>query len=423
MTVPAQRPASTGRGLRRKAHAGDVIDEEIMGIESTHLLAGGGGDMAGFVEAGTRPVIAVNHMRACIDTVRANWPWVRGLVEDVARLDMHAMPRSPVLVASPICTEGSPSGRRSTASQRTDPWTKTRMTAWCLVRYAEVHRPEVVCGENVLDFATRWELFAGWLHVFELMGYTAQIVSVNAAHLSGPGNPAAPQLRDRLLFVLTRRGIDIDLEVRPDVLCPACGPVQGRRLWKRSARRYAGHLVGAYGRARGAYYYVCPKIGCGLACEPVTRPIRPGIDWSRPLTLVGDGRPHRKTRTPYADRTRAGIQAGLGTLQGAPFLAITRKHGGVVGLDGPIPAVTGQGNHHMLVVPGADGTVDGCGVRMLGTAEKAYAQRFTPAHRWVLTRTSADTRIRDIGGLLTGNAVSVNVAHWLAERIGHALAA
>jgi DNA (cytosine-5)-methyltransferase 1 len=180
--------------------------------------------------------------------------------------------------------------------------------------------------------------------------------------------------------VLARKGIDVDLEVRPYAMCPACGPVQGDRVWKRSARRFSGHLIGEYGLERGAYYYVCGI--CWQPAKPIAQPIAPGIDWSKPMTYVRDGRPNRKRYTPYVQNTRDRIQAGLDALGGEPFVALSRNHGTFVHLDGPVPAVTGQGNHHMLVKPGSCGTVDGCQVRMFGTSEKAYAQRFAPDYRF-----------------------------------------
>ncbi|WP_165963930.1 DNA cytosine methyltransferase [Actinomadura sp. KC216] len=134
-----------------------------------------------------------------MQTVLLNRP-VHGIVEDVSRLDMLSVPGADVLVASPICTEAAPAGGNAVRQQRQQPWAATRATAWCLIRYAEIHRPAVIVGENVLRFA-RWDLFEPWLKVFEAMNYTAQIVSVNAAHVSSPGNPAAPQVRERLVFV------------------------------------------------------------------------------------------------------------------------------------------------------------------------------------------------------------------------------
>ncbi|RFS81495.1 DNA cytosine methyltransferase [Actinomadura spongiicola] len=391
-------------------------------LTSVHLMAGGGGDLAGFALAGYDTLAAVNHLQAAVQTVLLNRP-VNGIVEDVSRLDMLSLPGADVLVASPICTEAAPAGGNAVRQQRQQPWAATRATAWCLIRYAEIHRPAVIVGENVLRFA-RWDLFEPWLKVFEAMNYTARIVPVNAAHISSPGNPAAPQVRERLVFVLARRGIEVDLEVRPAARCRVCGPVQGVRCWKPTATRIAGHLIGDYdpGTGRhGAYYYLCPA-GHGRV-EPATTAMAPGIDWSLPMRLVADG--HR--RGPYAPATRARIRHGLTRWDGRPFVAILRRHKLSEPLDGPVATITAAGTHHMLVQPGDDRTIDGCRVRMFTTPEKAYAQRFPDSWKFVTRFPKAD---RDKvphgatpGGLLTGNAVPSNIAEWAGGRIKYALTA
>jgi hypothetical protein len=40
--------------------------------------------------------------REVIATIRANYPAVRGIVEDVVRLNMRRLVKTPVLVGSPI---------------------------------------------------------------------------------------------------------------------------------------------------------------------------------------------------------------------------------------------------------------------------------------------------------------------------------
>ncbi|GAB3977573.1 hypothetical protein GCM10029978_067650 [Actinoallomurus acanthiterrae] len=385
-------------------------------------MAGGGGDLAGFALAGYEPVAAVNHLQAAVQTVWLNRP-VRGYIEDVSRLDLLSLPRADVLAGSPICTEAAPAGGNAVRKQREKPWTATRATAWCLIRYAEVHRPAVIVGENVLRFA-RWELFEPWLKVFEAMGYTATVMPVNAAHISSPGNPAAPQVRERMIFVLAQRGIEVDLEVRPEAICEWCGLVEGRRVWKPAAMRIAGHRIGEYdpgNSKRGAYYYVCPW-GHGRV-TPVTQPMEPGIDWSQPMTFVADG--HKNG--PYSPATRWRIQHGLQRWDGKPFVAVIRRNKLSESLDGPVATVTAGGGHHMLVLPGPDMAVDGCCVRMFTTMEKAYAQRFPSGWRFITTFPKADRdkvpRSATAGGLLTGNAVPSNVAQWVGERIKCGLAA
>lgn len=389
-------------------------------LSSVHLMAGGGGDLAGFALAGYDTIAAVNHLQAAVQTVMLNRQ-VYGIVEDVSRLDMLSLPGADVLVGSPICTEAAPAGGNAVRKQSAKPWAATRVTAWCLIRYVEIHRPAVVIGENVLRFA-RWELFEAWLKVFEAMGYVATLVPVNAAHVSSPGNPAAPQMRERLIFVLARRGLKVDLEVCPDAVCAACGPVRGVRVWKPAAARIAGHLIGEYdtGSKSGAYYYACPG-GHGRV-EPVTAAMAPGIDWSQPMTLVADG--HR--RGPYVAQTRARIQHGLTRWGGEPFVAIIRRNKLSESLGGPVATITAGGNHHMLVLPGAERTVDGCRVRMFSTTEKAYAQRFPKGWKFITAFPQADKdkvpKSATAGGLLTGNAVPSNLAQWAGERIKYALA-
>lgn len=392
-------------------------------LTSVHLMAGGGGDLAGIALAGMKPLAAVNHLQAAVDTVKLNRPQILGVTEDVSRLDIFDLPGAEVLVGSPICTEAAPAGGNAVRRQSSKPWVATRATAWCLIRYAEVHRPAVILGENVLRFA-QWELFEAWLKVFQAMGYTAKVVPVNAAHISSPGNPPAPQKRERLLFVLARGGIDVDLEVRPEAICDACGPVLGERFWKSGAAQIAGHLIGEYDTGsgkHGAYYYICPA-GHGRV-EPVTAAMGPGIDWSQPMTLVADG--HRGG--PYAANTRARIQHGLTRWGGEPFVVINRRNKWSEPLDGPVATITAGGNHHMLVRPGPDLTVDGCSVRHFTTAEKAYAQRFPDGWNFVSAFPKADRdkvpKSATVGGLLTGNAVPSNVAEWAGVRIRYGLAA
>jgi hypothetical protein len=89
----------------------------------------------------------------------------------------------------------------------------------------------VVIEENVLRFA-RWELFEAWLKVFESMGSTATLIPVNAAHVSSPGNPAAPQMRERLNFVYL------------DTFEPF-GPVLGLEMFLRAV--YFGRVVSLLG--------------------------------------------------------------------------------------------------------------------------------------------------------------------------------
>jgi len=239
--LQTQQPSIPGPRRLRTA------DWEAPGMSrptSTHLFCGGCGDLLAFQEAGFDPVFGANHEPTAIATLRTNFPGVRRLRCDINNLDFRRIPRSQVLAGSPICKEASPAGGNATPKQRPEledaagdddqapppQWSRTRATAWDLIRAAEIHDYDVVCGENVVDFATRWNPFNAWLNVWDALGYNPQIASVNTAHLSGPDNEAAPQHRQRILFVFTKKGLPLpDLQVRPDSWCPECGPVQGSR--------------------------------------------------------------------------------------------------------------------------------------------------------------------------------------------------
>jgi DNA (cytosine-5)-methyltransferase 1 len=371
----------------------------------THLFAGGGGDVQGFTEAGYTPQIAINHAAAAVATLGANFPGCRTKQADINNLDMRTLPRSRYLVGSPICTEVTPAGSQS--APQTQPslldqpgtqipaaqWNRTRATAWDLIRATEVHGYDAICWENVPGFASRWALFPAWLYAFQLLGYDVQLASVDAAHLG------VPQHRHRIIGAFTRRGVKIDLRVRPAVACPTCGPVVGVQQWA------VGRRTGAYGQQ---YRYVCPNRRCGHAtAAPATVGVDTAIQWDVRGRRFGDGRPNRKTFTPYEATTRAKVEAGLDRFGGAPFIVIMRKNCTVQPLDQPIGALTAEGNHHMLVRPAS--TVDECEVRMLTVREKARCQGFPDSYELHGTGTEQNRQI--------GNAVPVPAARWLAERL------
>ncbi|MFD8079010.1 DNA cytosine methyltransferase [Streptomyces sp. NPDC059718] len=385
-------------------------------VTSTHLFSGGCGDLLGFEAAGFRPVFAANHAAPAIATVRHNFPGIGYSQCDINNMDFRAIPDSRVLVGSPICKEAAPAGRHSTpgkpkpgAQNGRAPgpeWPRTRATAWDLIRAAEIHDYDVVCGENVADFATRWNLFEPWLNVWDALGYNTQIVSINAAHIGGPGNEPAPQHRHRILFCFTKKHLELpDLRVRPEAWCGRCGPVQGVQVWAKRFHAPSVRKVGTYGQ----YHYGCPNKRCGSRVEPVVRAIRDHIDLSKPDRRFGLGRSDRREFTPYKDETRRKVAVGLERFgHREPFLVILRNHCTVQSLDEPISAITAEGNHHMLVHPGR--SVDDCRIQMIPLRTKARAQRFPDGHVF-LGKTAADLTRQ------VGNAVPVSAAQWLGERV------
>lgn len=413
-------------------------------LDVTDLFCGLGGSSRGLFESGYWIRLVMNHDRVQVAAHRANHPHAEHLVEDINAFDKRSLPRTRILWGSPICTEISPSGgRRRTRGQLAlgddamqVAFERTRATALDIIAATEVHRYDAVLCENVIEFATDWELFDWWLSGMDILGYSHQIVCASSAHLGDEDNPTAPQLRDRVYIVFTRKGIPLpDLEVRPTATCPVCGPVQGRQVWRNLRRR----KIGKWGVQ---YDYRCPNRACGhLILEPAVRPIADVIDWTLPGTRIGDGRPDRKNFTPYAASTRERVAAGLAKFGHEPHITMLRQNTTAVATTGPVPTVSARGKHHALIVPnGRKGAVrttdeplttvackphhslvrpapevDDCTLRMLTPRELASAQRF-PAD-YILPNASQEQQILGVG-----NAVSVNAARWLGERVKAVLA-
>lgn len=419
-------------------------------IDFTDLFCGLGGSTRGLMEAGMRPRLVMNHDAIQVAAHRLNHPECEHLVEDIHAFDKRSLPRTRILWGSPICTEISPAGGRKRTrgqiallDQEGKPiegdvqpeFQRTRATALDIIAATEVHRYDAVLCENVPEFFLDWELFDWWLGGFKILGYNHQIVCASSAHLGDGDNELAPQHRNRGYVVFTREGIPLpNLEVRPAAVCPGCGPVRARQVWRNPRRR----KMGSWGVQ---YDYRCPTKSCGLILEPTTRPIGDVIDWSQDGTRIGDGRPDRKKFTPYAASTRHRVAAGLAKFGHDPHVTMLRRNTTAVGVNAPVPAVSAQGKHHALIVPnGRKGAVrttaeplttvackphhslvrpapevDDCTLRMLSPRELASAQRF-PAD-YILPDASQEAQILGVG-----NAVSVNAARWLGERVMEVLA-
>ena len=364
----------------------------------TDIFCGAGGSSIGLTAAGFELRLAANHWDRAIQTHAANFPGADHLCADVSNYDMRRLPRTDVLWASPICTEISPAGgrRRNRTRGQVDlleqdghvgreAFDRTRATAFDVIRATEVHRYRYVLCENVVEFATDWELFDWWVDGMRRLGYTVQTVCVSSAHIGGATNPHAPQWRDRLYLVFTRAGMPVpDVAPRPLALCVECGEdVAAVQSWKNPR----GPKLGKY---RQQYVYRCPSVKCRHAVvEPYILPAAAAIDWSDIGGRIGD------RARPLAEATRRRIRAGLalfadcppmlipsgGTWAEAPmsaprepmrtrtanpkgfealatpqpFVTILRNHQVASGVDVPLSTVTtgGErgGSHQYLTVP------------------------------------------------------------------------
>jgi DNA (cytosine-5)-methyltransferase 1 len=461
-------------------------------LTSIHLLCGAGGCSHGYAAAGWRVVLGANHWDRAIETHAANFPDAEHLCVDLNHYDMRHLPKARVLVGSPICYESSPADGVSRATRRQIPgqmslfddgpvpdkaWERTRATAYDLLRAAEVHRFDAVAWENVPRFVTAWPLFDWWVDGFRHLGYHHQLLSVNAAHVGGPGNEHAAQWRDRCFGVFTREGVTPpDLSIHPGAWCPTCetdvAAFQSLR---------PGKVAGRY---RQAYDYRCPNTRCAhRIVEPYVNPAASIIDWTntgtrigdradlgmRPLaqatvrkirlgldkhrvptvitvnhTDAGDGRAVPAHTTPLATRT---LRIGEGLALPGSFITELRGGGSTTRAIGdPLATVTAGGNHHGLVIPYRRGTakttgepvhtiatresaglvlaaarpdpgpagVEDCHFRMLGPREHLRAQRFADTYT-VLGNVGEQTA-------QAGNAVPANVAQHIATQLAKVLA-
>lgn len=354
-----------------------------------------------------------------------------------------------------------------------DAFDRTRATFWDVIRAAEVHRYKAVLVENVME-AAEWELFDIWLAGMRTLGYRHQFVSLSSAHAGGATNQPAPQWRDRIYIVLTREGIPLpDVEPRPAAWCPVCEEtVSAVQSWKKPGAR----RLGKYAQQ---YVYRCPNGSrCRHAVvEPYVRPAASIINWSDLGVRIGEREQHGKR--PLVPNTIKRIRAGLALFAGQPFPAgaVLAPTGGtwnttptttaepmrtrlanpkgfealvtppqadsfIVPVRGnavstpatkPLSTVT-TGRSHWLVVPYRNaaskpvteplhtlGTVDSAA--LLGTApvlEECHYRMIQPREQLLAQRFPADYIVHGNRGEQTmqaGNAVSVNAAQWLGERV------
>lgn len=304
-----------------------------MGLSYIDIFCGAGGSSVGLTEAGLELMLAANHWQTAINTHAANFPGAEHLCADVNNYDMRRLPKADVLWASPICTEISPAGGNAYESAQEalfddeaplpkDAFERTRATCWDVIRATEVWRYKAVLVENVVELATKWQLFRAWLHCMEVLGYQHQVVSASSAHVGGPGNPHAAQWRDRIYVVFLRKGIKMpDLAPRPLAWCFDCGElVEAVQVWRRGAQHIK---IGKYGQQ---YDYACPHTNrrhTNPLVEPFVRPAASIIDWTYLGAKIGE------RKRPLAQNTINRVRAGLRMVMDEPqSVLVTLNHGG-----------------------------------------------------------------------------------------------
>jgi DNA (cytosine-5)-methyltransferase 1 len=278
----------------------------IREIHIADLFCGAGGTSAGAVEAvemlGHRArLTAINHWDVAVATHSANHPGARHLCASLDSLnprDLYKEGELDLLWASPECTHHSVARGGKPINDQ------SRATAWCVTRWAEALRPDVILVENVPEFASwgpigangrplvsrRGEVFRAWAGTLESLGYRVAWRTLCAADYGDPTT------RERL-FVLA---------------------VRGRRkiVWPEPT----------HARDGGADLFGTRKPW--VAAREI-------IDWSLP------GQSIFERRRPLSEKTMRRIWAGLGRFGIAQPHIVTMEHGGCVrSAERPLPTIT-----------------------------------------------------------------------------------
>ena len=311
--VPVDGDAWPAAGLA----APDFVPTGRTDIDFTDIFAGAGGSSIGLVGAGLNLKLAANHSRRAIETHATNFTHAEHLIADVTNYDMRKLPRTQVLWAPPSCVWHSPAGGHKREEQihaeldatfddyvPNEAAERSRTTAFDVIRAVEVHRYKVVIVENVIEFATKWQLFDWWVAGLQNLGYTVQLISVSSAHIGDATNTPAAQWRDRL-SVCTAPGVPIpDVSPRPTAWCGACDEVVAAvQSWRRPNQRNVG-------KYRQQYDYRCPNARCRYSLvEPFVLPAASIIDWTDLGSRIGDREANGKR--PLVAATMRRIQSGL----------------------------------------------------------------------------------------------------------------
>ncbi len=311
-----------------------------MSLTVTDLFCGAGGSSLGASLAGFDIQMAANHTPVCVENHQRNFPEARHDCADISQVDPHRYPRTNILVASPECTNHS--SAKGVSRKRQDPGMfdspdllaeRSRATMWDVHRFVEVHQYDAAIIENVVD-AGRWTYWPSWWQAWDDAGYVAKVVNLNSAHTG-----AVPQWRDRIYVVAVRKGVKIDLELRPPCWCSKCErTVEGVQVFKRDDRQV--------GKWRQQYNYLCPH------CSSITAPPAPAVANALDLTNVGQ-RIGDRVR-PLKPKTMARIERAL-DLWGPSLVQVaghTFERPGYTRawpLDGPSPVQTTTPQHAVVV--------------------------------------------------------------------------
>ena len=286
-------------------------------------FCGAGGSSLGCSWLGILVWLAINHDQKSLKTHQHNFPQARHDCVDITAIPDDALkdyPDCEFAWFSAECTNHSTSSGEPLLNQgQLSLWSdlderpfveRSRSTMREVVRWAAARKRLgksylAILVENVPK-VEHWSGIQKWREDLTALGYRLQTICFNSmfAQSAFPPEMASQvypvaQSRDRWYTIATlEENAAPDLDIRPRAFCPECGCEQEAvQSWKPCAlgRKWGDYDV--------QYEYRCPS--CATKIVPFFTPASALIDWSLPMTRIGD------YKKPLAETTLQRIERGL----------------------------------------------------------------------------------------------------------------
>jgi DNA (cytosine-5)-methyltransferase 1 len=295
-------------------------------IDCLDGFCGCGGSSQALMDEGIEVLYALNHDELSLSSHEANFPHATHVKCDISQTDPSRYKRTRWGWFSPSCVHHTKSrGKKIINRKLTTLWgeetalledpeaDRSRATMQDVIRFASVHEYEYLFVENVWE-VTYWEHFKAWERELKALDYDICYIYFNSMFSPRSIGMQPPQSRDRWYAVCWKRWMPApDLDFRPEAFCQSCEQVVGAvQSWKNLARQR-----GTYGE-RGQYVYNCPR--CAKRVVPFYTPAMSAIDWSLPMTRIGDREALRMRA--LKPKTLERIQMGLARYCQSPEAAV-----------------------------------------------------------------------------------------------------